>query len=154
MAVPSGGPQALSAEPLQFARSRPALVALLWVQGIYYLITGVWPLVSIRTFQLVTGPKTDHLVTGKEGDHWLVMTVGVLITSIALALLLSAWRKEVSPAIALLAVGSAASLTLIDCTYVARQVIAKIYLADAAVELVLIALWAAFYLSPPRRGVG
>jgi hypothetical protein len=53
---------------------------LLWVQGAYYLATGIWPLVSVETFQWVTGPKTDHLPSGYEADHWLVMTVGVLVT--------------------------------------------------------------------------
>src|SRR4051812_49609509 len=62
---------------------------LLWVQGLYYLVTGVWPLVSIETFQMVTGPKTDHLVTGRETDHWLVMTVGVLVTAVGLGPLLA-----------------------------------------------------------------
>src|SRR4051794_19239540 len=68
--------------------------ALLWLQGVYYLVTGVWPLVSIETFQMVTGRKTDHLETGREADHWLVMTVGVLITAVALTLLLAAWRRK------------------------------------------------------------
>jgi hypothetical protein len=44
---------------------------LLWVQGAYYLVTGLWPLVSIRTFKLVTGEKGkgDHYVTGLDADH-------------------------------------------------------------------------------------
>jgi hypothetical protein len=44
---------------------------------------------------MVTGPKTDHLVTGRESDHWLVMTVGVLITAVAVTLLVAAWRRHV-----------------------------------------------------------
>lgn len=65
-------------------------VVLLWLQGVYFAVFGVWPLISIRTFKLVTGEKTDHLVTGLEADHWLVMTVGLLITSIGLVLILAA----------------------------------------------------------------
>src|SRR3954465_11874085 len=110
--------------------SRPSFTALLWVQGFYYLVTGVWPLISIETFQLVTGPKTDHLVTGREGDHWLVMTVGALILSIGLALLVAAWTKNVSREAIVLAIGSAIALTAIDVIYVAREVIPPIYLAD------------------------
>lgn len=115
--------------------------ALLWIQGLYYLITGLWPLISIETFQLVTGPKTDHLVTGRESDHWLVMTVAVLIVSIAVSLLAAAWTRRQSPEIALLALSSATSLTIIDVVYVTRQVIAPIYLVDAAAEVVLLFLW-------------
>jgi hypothetical protein len=128
---------------IPFVGRRGALAqALLWVQGSYWLVTGVWPLVSIRTFQWVTGPKTDHLPTGREADHWLVMTAGVLITSIALALLTAAWRRRVSPEIVALAVASAIGLTGIDVIYVARGVIAPIYLLDAAIEVLLLAGWA------------
>jgi hypothetical protein len=33
------------------------LVAL--VQGVYFLLTGVWPIVHLPSFLAVTGPKTD-----------------------------------------------------------------------------------------------
>ena len=42
-----------------------------WIQGLYFAMTGLWPLINIETFQMVTGRKTDHLVTGFEADHWL-----------------------------------------------------------------------------------
>ena len=29
------------------------------VQGIFYFLTGIWPLLSMETFLKVTGPKTD-----------------------------------------------------------------------------------------------
>jgi hypothetical protein len=58
---------------------------VLFIQGVYYLVTGVWPLVSMDTFLRVTGPKTDL---------WLVNTVGALIAVIALALLVAAWRRR------------------------------------------------------------
>jgi hypothetical protein len=119
---------------------------LLWVQGPYYFLTGVWPLVSIRTFQLVTGPKTDNLPTGLEADHWLVMTAGVLITAISLTLLTAAWRRTTQLEIAVLAIGSALGLTAIDVIYVWRGVIAPIYLVDAAVEVPLIFGWAVVFL--------
>jgi hypothetical protein len=114
---------------------------LLAAQGIYFVATGVWPLVSIETFQQVTGPKTDHLVTGRESDHWLVMTVGVLVTSIGVTLLVTSWRKTSPIEVAVLAITSAAALLTIDVIYVWRGVIAPIYLADAAAEAVLIVLW-------------
>jgi hypothetical protein len=125
-------------------RSRPLglFTALLWLQGVYYLATGVWPLVSIETFQMVTGPKTDNMPTGLEADHWLVMTVGVLVTAIGLTLRVAAWRSKCPGEVVVLAVASAAGLAAIDLLYVTRQVIPPIYLADAAAEVVLIAGWA------------
>jgi hypothetical protein len=118
-----------------------AFAALCSVQGLYCLVTGVWPLVSIETFQMVTGQKTDHLVTGRESDHWLVNTVGVLVIANALVLLLAAWRNRPTPEVALLAIGSAVGLIAIDVIYVAREVISPIYLADAALEVVFIIAW-------------
>ncbi len=119
----------------------PWVTMLLWVQGLYYLATAVWPMVSIQTFQLITGQKTDNLPTGREGDHWLVMTVAVLILAIGLAILLTAWRRNCPPEMVLLAVASAAGLTAVDVIYVARHVILPIYLLDAAAEVILIGLW-------------
>lgn len=108
------------------------LVIVAYVQAGYFFLTGVWPIVHIKSFMAVTGPKTDI---------WLVKTVGVLVGVIGLAIALAAYRHELTPPIWLLAIGSAASLAVIDVWYVARGVIAKIYLLDALVEAVLIAGW-------------
>ena len=102
------------------------------LQGAYFLITGVWPLFSIRTFQMVTGPKNDL---------WLVKTVGVTIAAIGAPLILAGVRGEVNPAIVLLAVGSAAGLGAIDVFYSLKKVILPVYLLDAAVEAVLVIWW-------------
>src|SRR3954471_24598225 len=96
---------------------------LCWFQGVYYFATGVWPLVSVRTFEMVTGEKTDNLPTGLEADHWLLMTVSLLITSISITLLLAAYRKTQLFEIGALAMASAAGLTAIDVIYVVRRVI-------------------------------
>jgi peptidoglycan/LPS O-acetylase OafA/YrhL len=117
------------------------LIVLLWVQGLYFLITGVWPLVSIQTFMAVTGPKFDHEPHGNDNDHWLVYTVAVLIVAGALAMLYSAWKKRCPVEVVIVALGMAIGLTMIDVIFVSRGVIAPIYLADAAAEVVLIAAW-------------
>jgi hypothetical protein len=103
------------------------------VQGCYYASAGLWPLVSIDTFQMVTGPKNDL---------WLVRTVGMLVTIIGLVLLLAWWRRSVALETAVLATGSAAALAAIDVYYVARRLLSSIYLADALAEMALIAWWA------------
>ncbi len=128
-AVVGAGREALSASPTEARASHPTRPVLL-VQGVYYLITGVWPLISIDTFLMVTGPKTDL---------WLVKTVGALIAVIAVALL-AAVRNPSFP-ITLLALASAAVLTAVDVIYVAEGVIPPVYLLDAAAEVVLIAWW-------------
>lgn len=102
------------------------------VQGVYFLVTGIWPLVSLRTFLMVTGDKTDK---------WLVQIVGLLITAIAVCILLAAYRQELTPAVITLAIGSAAALGAADVIFVVRRVIPKIYLADAVAEAILIVAW-------------
>lgn len=138
-------------------RPFPLFTLLLWGQGLYYLITGLWPLLSIETFLLVTGPKTDHLQSPNPTpvDHWLVMTVAVLIVAVAVTLLVAAWRRRNPPEAAVLAIGSALALTAIDVVYVSRGVIQPIYLVDAAGEVVFLFAWmVALFREPRAPGAG
>lgn len=112
-------------------------------QGVFYVVTGIWPIVSLRTFELVTGPKADG---------WLVKTAGVLITAIGAGLTTAGLRGRVTPEMKLVAVGAAAGLTAIDVVYVARRRIARVYLLDAVAEVGLIGAWAAAQLLGRGRG--
>ena len=80
-------------------------------------------------------------MTGREADHWLVMTVGVLITAMAITLLVGAWQRQPSLEVTILAIAAAIGLAGIDVIYAARQVISPIYLVDAGAELLIIAAW-------------
>jgi hypothetical protein len=104
------------------------------VQGVYYVVTGIWPVISIRTFEAVTGPKTDH---------WLVQTLGLLITAVGSVLIVAALRRRLMLEIGLLACGSAAALGGAGSYFALREQIRPIYLVDGFVELVIIALWVA-----------
>jgi hypothetical protein len=99
-------------------------------QGVYFMTTGIWPLISRRTFEAVTGTKTDF---------WLTQTVGVLVTGIGSTLILAGQRNQVNRDVRMVAANTAAGLTAIDLVYVARGKISKVYLADAAIEVVLCA---------------
>lgn len=117
---------------------------LLTVQGLYFVATGLWPLVSLRTFELVTGPKTDD---------WLVMTVGALAAVIGAALLASARALEPEWPTVVLGAGSALAFLLVDLVFVADGVIPPVYLADAVVEAVFLIGWLMLLLRrSPRRG--
>jgi hypothetical protein len=111
---------------------RPTRTTMSLLQGFYYTLTGIWPLISMETFLAVTGPKTDL---------WLVRTVSLLITAIGLTLL-AAWKaREVTGSIMFLAVGSALGLTWVDVYYSMEGVIWPVYLLDAVGEGVLILGW-------------
>lgn len=122
-------------------RSKPAIYTA-FVQGAYYVLTGILPLVSMRRFEQVTGPKTDR---------WLVKTVGVLVATIGGALLVAGARRRVSPELALTAAGSAAGLAVIDATYVAQRRISKVYLLDALAELAFVVAWIGVVIRGDRQ---
>jgi hypothetical protein len=102
------------------------------IQGIFYLINGLWPIFHISSFMAVTGEKTDL---------WLVKTVGGLIALSGLAFFRERFVTNPSKTLAFLALGQAAFLTGIDVYYVAKGTISPVYLIDALAESGLIALW-------------
>ncbi|HEX6434539.1 MAG TPA: hypothetical protein VFZ87_09860 [Gemmatimonadales bacterium] len=108
------------------------LLKLALIQGLFYLATGVWPLLDIVSFQVVTGPKIDL---------WLVRTVGVLVTVIGAVLVAASRNRRVTAEIVMLAVGSALGLAAIDLRYALAGRISAVYLADAAVEIGLSLMW-------------
>ena len=103
------------------------------VQAAFYVGTGVWPLLHRRSFERVTGPKADF---------WLAQTVGITVTTIGIGLVHAlSGRRDVPPELRTVAATSAAGLALVDFWFVARGRISKIYLADAAAEVALVAGW-------------
>jgi hypothetical protein len=100
---------------------------VIFLQGIYFSITGVWPLLHIPSFLAVTGDKTDI---------WLVKMVGLLAATIGIYLIYSVRQQPAK----LLAILSAFSFGIIDVYYVYQKTISPIYLVDAVIELVLLIL--------------
>jgi hypothetical protein len=105
---------------------------LLLGQGLYYLTAGLWPIIHMRSFLAVTGPKTDL---------WLVRTVGSLIAVNGATMILAASDRDVSPATRLMCGASAGTLAAIDFTYSAKGRISPIYAADGVVESVIAGSW-------------
>ena len=118
---------------------------VLTAQSVYYAVTGVWPLVHLRSFELITGPKTDD---------WLVHIVGLLALVIGVAIGVAVAQGRVhTPEVTTLAAGTAIAFAAIDLWYSLSGRIAPIYLADAAVEGVLLAgLAATRSRQPPPLG--
>ena len=100
------------------------------VQGTYFLLSGLWPLLHYRSFEKVTGPKRDD---------WLVKTVGVLVACVGGSLILS--RRDPGPGRRFLAMSSALGLTAVDTYFASKGRISKIYLLDAAAEVMFAAAW-------------
>jgi len=118
-------------------------------QGVYFLATGMWPLLHLESFESMTGPKADK---------WLVRTVGMLVGVTGALLLRAAVRDRVTPEISALGVASAASLGAVDTLYAIRGHVSRIYLADSAVHGAFVAGWAQAIdttpeVRPPARNI-
>lgn len=113
------------------------------VQGVYFLVTGVWPFLSRATFEAVTGPKLEY---------WLVLTVGGLVAAAGVVLLAAARERRIVREIALLGVMLPIVLALLDFYAVPQPRTSRAYWADAVVELALVAAWS--WAWPKRRPDG
>jgi len=97
-------------------------------QGVYYCATGLWPLISMDTFEAVTGEKTDD---------WLVYMVGALAAVIGATLLVAARKKSLSVEAIALALLSAIAFAAIDTVFALNGTISRIYLADAVAQAII-----------------
>jgi hypothetical protein len=99
--------------------------------GAFNIAGGLWPLLHLRSFEGMFGPKTDR---------WLEYTVAGLLTAIGYA-----QRRAGTPGdwhhARRLGVGTAGTLLLIDLVYVPQGRIRRTYLIDAAAEAALILGW-------------
>jgi hypothetical protein len=120
--------QPLHAHPVRdaIARSVPLAYAANKAVG------GGWAVIGRRSFEALTGPKTDY---------WLVRTVGGLLTVTGLAIARAQRRSRLTPELRELAIGTGSVLTAIDLIYVARRRISPVYLLDAVANGCFIASW-------------
>jgi hypothetical protein len=101
-------------------------------QGAFNLVNGLWPLLHMRSFEAVFGPKTDR---------WLVRTVAGLLCVNGVSQLRASRHRKSLPDARVTGMGTAATLAAIDLAYAPSGRIRRIYLLDAAVELVWLLLW-------------
>jgi hypothetical protein len=111
--------------PIPFSKREVALA-----QAAYYLPTSIWPILHMRSFEWVTGPKVDR---------WLVKTVAGLIGVAGGVIGLAARRDRLTPEVEWLGIGSALTLATIDLVYVSKRRIRPVYLLDAIANIGLVA---------------
>jgi hypothetical protein len=105
------------------------------MQGAYFVVTGLWPVLHLSSFEKVTGGKVDG---------WLVKTFGGFIAATGMALLIAdADRLSSERAIRVLGIGSATALAISDFIYVKAGRISPVYLLDLVGEAVIVAAWLA-----------
>lgn len=106
---------------------KKGLGSVFLVQGIYFVVTGIWPVVNMASFITATGPKQDT---------WLVEMVGLLSTSIGLTYIVTSLRRRALPV--LLGYSVSFSFLVMDLIYVIRGEIDQIYLLDAGIQAAFI----------------
>lgn len=109
-------------------------------QGTLNVLGGAWPLLHLRGFEAVFGPKEDT---------WLVHTVAGLLVANGWAQLRAASADAGLARARDLGLGTALTLLAVDVVYVSRGCLRWTYLLDAAVE----AAWVVGWSAAPDRGV-
>lgn len=117
---------------------------VVFAQGIYYLATGLWPILSMASFQVVTGPKTDL---------WIVKTVALLLIVIGSALLAAAYQSKGGIPITILGLGTSLALVVIELVHIADGIISPIYLIDTLIELFFAVGWIQRYVTDHFRKI-
>jgi hypothetical protein len=106
--------------------------ALACAHGTYNVLSGLWPIVHLRSFERVFGPKADE---------WLVHTVAGLLVAIGWSQLSGTGSAEGQDMARRIGIGTSAALLAIDLIYVPKGRISKMYLLDAVVEAAWITAW-------------
>jgi hypothetical protein len=111
--------------------------------GVANLVGGLWPLLHLRSFEIVFGPKTDR---------WLVKTVAGLLVVNGLTQLAASSSADSIRQARRLGLGTAAVLAAVDLVYVPAGRISKMYLVDAAFEIGWILAWRRADMPVPNDG--
>lgn len=107
---------------------RAFLDYVIGLQGLYYAITGLWPVISSDSFEQVTGPKNSL---------FLLTVTGLMIAIIGAALLLS-FSKDKTREILFLALATPLAFIIIEVIF--RASIRWVYFIDFAIEIIVFML--------------
>lgn len=106
------------------------------VHGVYLLIGGAWPLLHLRSFEAITGPKSDD---------FLVRSVALLLL-LAGSILLAQRKAPFERSAVQMAMGTSFSLGCVAVISALGGWIWKIYLIDGAIHLLFVLAWTVLLL--------
>jgi len=122
-------------------RSTQKRKTTLFLQSLFYLFTGIWPLMHISSF--LAGK-------GEEADNWLLVSAGSLLLCIVCAFFIDLYARRNSASIIFLAIASSVAFLCVDFHYSVFHAMSKLYIVDAAIHLVLMTLWS-FWMAAIAR---
>jgi hypothetical protein len=100
--------------------------------GVFNIAGGLWPLLHMRSFEAVTGPKVDR---------WLVRTVSGLMVANGVAQIRAEPSRDGRAAARRIGMGTAVVLAAVDVVYAGRRRISRMYLFDAVLETAWLVAW-------------
>ncbi len=109
-----------------------------FVQGAYFFLLGLWPLIHINSFIDVTAIKSDF---------WMAKTIGLLLSVIGLVLLYAWYHLQNANSLVLLGMASNVVLVGMESYYFSIGVLPTIYLVDTAMQSVLFIVWCIYAFS-------
>lgn len=127
-------PDGAHSQPQELPPAAPSSspVPLAAAQAAAYIALGLWPILSMKTFEMVTGRKRDP---------WLEQAVGALLVAVGASLGVAAARRRESTETTVLGAGAAGALAAVYLAYSCRGRISKVYLLDGLGQLGLLAAW-------------
>jgi hypothetical protein len=114
---------------------------ILYVQGFYLIILGLWPIVNIDGFMIYTGQKTDI---------WLVRTFGAMLACEGLCFIITGILREIAFPMLILAFLNSVLLLFVDMHYNFDNVLGESYLVEALFEMIFIVWWVVVFVKLSR----
>ena len=106
--------------------------ALVVIQGSYYMVTALWPLIHIESYMALVGPITDI---------WLAKTVATMVIAIAITMFYHLSLRTDHRPLVLLGMSSSLAFVYTDMYYTTKGTLSYIYLLDAAAEFLFLVVW-------------
>lgn len=104
-----------------------------FLQGFYFLLTVVWPLIDIESFMKVTGPKVDT---------WLVVTVSWLLLPYTLIALTAAFNwVKINKLLIFVMILVSLALAGVEFYYYLMGRIRWVYAAGGVLQLIFAGWW-------------
>lgn len=150
--VPAGTPTDPQAAVIQAAEQKELVEAqtqpppdrgmiLELVQGVYYIVLGLWPVVHAASFQRLTG--------GLDlSDLWQLRTLGLVLAVIGVSLLWAVRRRSVAPEAAIVACGVAAVMAIMNLVNITVKAYPPIYCFDCLIQVGFVYGWINALRSP------
>lgn len=103
------------------------------LQAVFNILGGAWPILSLKSFEWVYGPKQED---------WLQKTSGGLLLASGVALALTEDSPDSVRMARRIGVGVAMTYLLVDLIYVPKGRLRKTYIQDALCEAGWLIAWA------------